>query len=73
MFRDLGFVTGEGHGAYRRLTFLPSAQKVDLESSARYAEGLDEISEFADFKAWALTADSDDLLARFNRPILPTR
>ena len=73
VLRDLGFVTGEGHGAYRRLTFLPSAAKVDLESSARYAEGLDEIAEFADFKAWALTAESDDLLARFNRPILPTR
>ena len=73
VLRDLGFVTGEGHGAYRRLTFVPSANKVDLESSARYAEGLDEIAEFADFKAWALSAESDDLLARFNRPILPTR
>jgi single-stranded-DNA-specific exonuclease len=73
VLRDLGFVTGEGHGAYRKLTFVPSAAKVDLESSARYAEGLDEIAEFGDFKAWALTAESDDLLARFNRPILPTR
>ena len=73
VLRDLGFVTGEGHGAYRRLTFVPGAGEGRLESSARYAEGLDEIAEFADFKTWSLTAEADDLLARFNRPILPTR
>ena len=72
IFRDLGFVTGEGHGAYRRLTFVPSTSKVDLESSVRFAEGKDEIDEFAVFKAWALTAEPDDLLMRFNRPILPS-
>ena len=72
IFRDLGFVVGEGHGAFRRLTFMPSAGKVELESSVRYAEGLEEIGEFAQFKSWALTAESDDLLARFNRPILPS-
>jgi single-stranded-DNA-specific exonuclease len=72
VFKDLGFVIGEGHGAFRRLTFTPSAHKVELESSVRYAEGLEEIGEFSQFKAWALTAESDDLLARFNRPILPT-
>jgi single-stranded-DNA-specific exonuclease len=71
VFRDLGFVVGEGHGAFRRLTFSPSAAKVELESSVRYAEGLEEIGEFGEFKSWALTAESDDLLARFNRPILP--
>jgi len=72
IFKDLGFVVGEGHGAYRRLTFTPSANKVELESSVRYAEGLEEIGEFGQFKSWALTADSDELLARFNRPILPS-
>jgi single-stranded-DNA-specific exonuclease len=71
IFRDLGFVVGEGHGAFRRLTFTPPAGKIELESSIRYAEGLEEIAEFALFKSWALTADADDLLARFNRPILP--
>ena len=35
IFRDLGFVVGEGHGAFRRLTFVPSASKVELESSVR--------------------------------------
>ena len=71
IFRDLGFVTGEGHGAFRRLTFTPSDQKVDLEASLRYAEGMDEIAEFQDFKAWVLAAEAEELLARFNRPILP--
>ena len=72
VFRDLGFVTGEGHGAFRRLTFTPPPGKIELESSVRYAEGLEEIAEFAEFKSWALTAEADDLLARFNRPILPS-
>ena len=72
VLRDLGFVRGEGHGAFRRLTFVPGENKVDLESSVRYAEGREEIEEFGDFKAWSLTADADDLLARFNRPILPS-
>lgn len=72
VFRELGLVTGEGHGAYRRLTLDLSASKVDLESSVRYSEGLDEIREFEDFRVWALTAGADELLHRFNRPILPT-
>jgi single-stranded-DNA-specific exonuclease len=71
ILRDLGFVTGEGHGAYRRLSFTPSEQKVNLEGSLRYAEGKDEIAEFRGFKAWVLSAEADELLARFNRPILP--
>ena len=71
ILRDLGFVTGEGHGAFRRLTFTPSDQKVDLEASLRYAEGMDEIAEFRGFKTWVLAAEADELLARFNRPILP--
>lgn len=71
IFRDLGLVTGEGHGAYRRLTLSPVAEKVDLEASVRYAEGLDEIAEFAEFRAEVLGAEAQELLARFDRPILP--
>ena len=71
VFRELGFVSGEGHGAYRRLTFVPSSEKVELESSVRYAEGKDEIGSFASFKQWALSSEPDALLSRFNRPILP--
>ncbi len=73
VFRELGLVDGEGHGAYRRLWLVPSAGKVDLESSVRYAEGLEEIAEFDHFRQWVLGAGRDELLARFNRPILPSR
>ncbi len=73
VFRDLGLVTSEGHGAYRRLTLVADAHKVDLAQSVRYAEGLDEIADFELFKRWVLESGDDELLARFNRPILPTR
>jgi single-stranded-DNA-specific exonuclease len=73
ILKDLGLVAGEGYGAYRRLTLLPTpAVKLDLAESTRYAEGLEEIAEFAEFKRWVLAADPLLLLARFNRPILPT-
>jgi len=74
IFRELGLLEGEGHGPYRRLRMLPRPdQKVDLASSVRYAEGLQEIEQFAQFRVWALEATADQLLARFNRPILPSR
>jgi single-stranded-DNA-specific exonuclease len=72
IFRDLGLITGEGHGAFRRITVLPSREKADLASSVRYAEGLDEIEEFEEFRKWVLDAEAHQLLQRFNRPILPT-
>ncbi|PKQ37105.1 MAG: single-stranded-DNA-specific exonuclease RecJ [Actinobacteria bacterium HGW-Actinobacteria-1] len=72
VFRELGLVTSEGTGAYRRLQLMPAPEgKLDLASSVRYAEGLEEMAEFTDFRAWALEAQPDTLLARINRPILP--
>ena len=71
VLRDLGFVTTDGYGVSRRLTFVATEGRVELESSARYAEGLDEIDEFSRFKAWVLGAEANELLERFNRPILP--
>jgi len=73
VFKDLGLIIGEGHGAYRRLTLDPGTGKVDLEASVRYAEGLDEAREFAEFKRWAFEATAVELLARLDRPILPSR
>jgi single-stranded-DNA-specific exonuclease len=74
VFRELGLVESEGSGAYRRLVLLPApAEKLDLASSVRYAEGLDEIESFEAFKEYALHAAADELLHAFNRPILPTR
>jgi len=71
IFRELGLVTGEGHGSYRRLTVVPAAPKTELGASVRYAEALQEIEEFREFRTWALSAPQEELLARFNRPILP--
>ena len=74
ILRELGLVEGEGHGSYRRLKLLPAPpEKLELSQSVRYAEGLDEIAEFAEFKEWVLSADPALLLERFNRPILPTQ
>lgn len=72
VFRELGLVESDGHGAYRRLEVLPAPDaKLDLASSIRYAEGLEEIAEFAEYRAWVLSADADALLASFNRPLMP--
>ncbi len=72
VFREVGLVTGEGSGAYRRLSLLPVDGKVDLTSSVRYAEGVEEAEEFAEFRTWVLAARAEELLAAFDRPILPT-
>ena len=65
-------MTGEGAGGYRRLRLMPATgEKSDLTTSVRYAEGLEEIEEFASFRAWALGAPAAELLAAFDRPILP--
>lgn len=72
IFRELGLVEAEGHGAFRRLRMTEATSKVDLAASVRYAEGLEELSEFEEFRSWVLSATPDELLARFNRPILPS-
>lgn len=74
VFRELGLVASEGTGSYRRLTLLPAPEsKLDLEDSVRYAEGIDEIQSFEEFRRRALEAAADELLHAFDRPILPTR
>jgi single-stranded-DNA-specific exonuclease len=72
IFREVGLVTGEGAGAYRRLTLLPVGEKIDLTASVRYAEGVEEADEFSGFRAWVLGAPADELLEAFDRPILPS-
>jgi len=71
IFRELGLVVGEGHGSFRKLTVVRDAPRVELNSSVRYAEALEEIEEFGDFRTWVMTTCPEELLARFNRPILP--
>jgi single-stranded-DNA-specific exonuclease len=72
IFREVGFVSGEGAGSYRRLSLLPVDGKIDLTSSVRYSEGVEEADEFAEFRSWVLSADPADILAAFDRPILPS-
>ena len=71
IMRELGLVTGEGYGTLRRLTVGPHDRKVELSSSLRYAEAQQELEEFAQFKTWVMNSTEEELLARFNRPILP--
>ncbi len=72
VFRELGFLETEGSGSYRRITMcLSPVRRVELSESVRYAEGVEEIAEFEQFRTWVLGATAEQLLARFNRPILP--
>lgn len=71
VFRELGFLETSGKSVARRIVMVQQPPKMNLEDSVRYREGLEQVESFASFKAWALSAQSDELLARFNRPILP--
>lgn len=71
VFRDLGLVAAEGIGQYRRLRVVPVEGKVDMASSLRYAEGLEEVEGFAEFRKWVLESEPDDLRRAFDRPIVP--
>jgi single-stranded-DNA-specific exonuclease len=71
IFREVGLVTGEGAGSYRRLALLPVAERIDMTSSVRYAEGVEETEEFAEFRTWVLGAPAEELQQAFDRPILP--
>ncbi len=73
VFREMGFVSGEGFGSYRRLRLEDVVGgKADLTTSVRYAEGLQEAEDFSEFRRWALGASPEELLAAFDRPILPS-
>ncbi len=75
VFRELGlietrneFTSGE---MTRYVRVVPGADKVTLENSVRYSEGLDEQAVFEEFKAWALHESASELQRRVMRPILP--
>lgn len=71
VFRDLGLVATEGRSVARTIDVLPFAGKLELTQSARYSEGQDEIESFDSFRQWAISASAQELLERFNKPILP--
>ena len=72
VFRELGFLETTGHGSARRIRMIDKPMKVELTDSIRYLEGIRSMDEFIDFKMWALSSPADILLARINRPIVPS-
>lgn len=71
VFRELGFIETSGASVARYITLVPNPGHMELEESVRYREGLEELDTFKAFKSWALKSDAQELLERFNRPILP--
>jgi single-stranded-DNA-specific exonuclease len=72
-FSELGILEVRGFGEDRELVVNKGSKRVELNQSSRYLEGCEELEHFMRFKDWALTATPDELLAKVNRPILPTR
>ena len=75
VFRELGlietraaFASGE---VARLVHVVPTSQKVELHSSVRYREGLDEQAVFSYFKQWALQESATTLQSIVQSPILP--
>lgn len=73
VFRELGFITTEGLTSSRKISLVDNPGKVELHNSVRYAEGLEEIEDFSNFKLWVLDSNPQELLERFNKPILPNK
>jgi len=71
IFRELGLLKTSGYGSARRIEMDEAPQRVDLEQSIRYLEGLHARDEFAAFRNWALSATADEMLTCINRPITP--
>lgn len=71
VFRELGFLQTSGASVARYIRLEPNPGHMELDESVRYREGQDELEEFKAFKSWALKSTGDELLKRFNRPILP--
>ena len=71
VFEELGLCGTEGFGDVRSVRMTHSPQRVDLERSLRYAEGIHALEEFEAFCEWALVSPSDEILSRINKPIIP--
>ena len=71
IFRELGFLTTSGYSTARRIHMVSSPQRMELERSIRYLEGMRSIEAFEDFRTWALGASAEEMLERINRPIMP--
>lgn len=71
IFRELGFLDVEGFGSSRRILMAKRPERMELERSIRYLEGVRSAEEFHSFRDWILRATGRELLDRINRPIVP--
>ncbi len=71
VFRELGFLQTSGRGVSRAISMVEGPSHMELTDSVRYREGAEQVEDFSAFKKWALGASPEELLSRFNRPILP--
>lgn len=71
IFRELGFLETSGYGSGRSIAMSESPERVELDRSIRYLEGLRSRDAFLSFRDWVLSSSPDELLARINSPITP--
>lgn len=72
ILEELGLIWRETFGNKRKIVFNPQPdQKLDLESSSTFCEGIHVRAEFESFANFAMTATSNRLLNCVNRPIYP--
>lgn len=75
VFEELGLIktrscTGAS-GEELSINVVDYKGKVELDSSARYREGMDERESFSAFKDWVLSSSAEELQSRIRRPLLP--
>lgn len=74
VFSELGLIKAEQtviDNGQIKVHIIDYKGKVELVSSARYKEGLDERASFESFKEWILRSNSEELQERIQRPLLP--
>ena len=71
VFSELGLLSLAGFGDARLITMARNPGHVDLESSARYLEGIREREACGEFGEWVLSCTEEELLSAINRPIAP--
>ncbi len=72
IFEELGLLLREVTGNKRYIHFCPPPPgKMNLTDSIRYQEGLNEEEEFREFADNILVAGEEEIMAAFNKPIIP--
>jgi single-stranded-DNA-specific exonuclease len=73
ILEELGLADVDRAGSVRRVRLLPAPpEKLDLESSVRFAEGLEEKRAFETFSKWAFATGVPGLRDALTRPIAPS-